>query len=131
MLCGLGAAVVGGLAWYLVVVGSKRQIAVGALLVGAFIGFAVARGARRGGPIAALIAAVIAAVAAVVSYFYIDRYFLVRAFQSAQGTASIDLLPDWSTFTEVLRLGFDAEGSQYLFSLLAVVGAAFTARRAS
>lgn len=123
VLFGLGAGLVGGLAWYLIVAGSKRQFVYGALILGLFIGWAVVKGAASAGPVSAAIAAAIALGTVVVAYYYIDRYLLVTAAEDQGVRLSIPLLPSPSEFKEVLRIGYREEKAQYMFSAIAVVAA--------
>lgn len=124
-LFGLLAAMAGGVVWFLLVVGTKRHILYGAIALGLLIGWAVVKGSQRSGPTPALIAALIAAATVIVSYYYIDRALFIRDAASVDGALDLPLFPTWTEFKAVLKAGFEAEGSQYLFSIVAVAAAAF------
>lgn len=123
-LYGVAAAVVGGLVWYLLVAGTKRQFVYGAAALGLLIGWAVVKGAQREGLPTALIATAIAALTVIVTYFYIDRYLIIKELEEAGQLIDISLFPSWTEFTDVLSAGFKAEKSQYLFGIISVLAAA-------
>lgn len=124
ILFGLGAGIVGGLLWYLIVAGTKRQFLYGAAILGLFIGWAVVKGAATAGPIPAVIGALIALITVVISYYYIDRYLFIKGAEDAGFALDFPLFPGFNDFKLVLREGFKAEKSQYLFSGIAVAAAA-------
>jgi hypothetical protein len=107
----------------------ERQVYYLAVLLGFAIGAAVTRGAERGGAAPAVIAAPITLVTILVSYFYIDRWFIVKGAAEQGYTTTLGLWPRYDQVREVLRAGFEAEPSQYLFCLLAVGGALWAAWR--
>lgn len=125
ILCGLAAALSGGAVWYGVVVATDRQIAYLAIVLGVFIGAAVSWGSGKAGISVAAISAVIAAASVIASYYYIDRHALIEGGKSFGFDIEIPLLPSFEDLKEVLRIGFEAEGSQYLYSLLCVAAAGF------
>jgi hypothetical protein len=125
ILCGLGAALVGGAVWYLIVTVTDSQIYYLAIILGLFIGYAVSWGTGKGGPVTALISAAIGAIAVVAAYYYIDRHFMIEGLESAGYIAEIPLIPSYQDLKDVLRLGFEAEGSQYAFCALCIGAAGF------
>ncbi len=98
-----------------------------AILIGAFIGFAVITGTRRKGPAAALIAALIAVLTVVISYFYISRHLVIDAVEARGRTIDIGLIPTWTEFKEITKASYSAEKSQYLFTAVSAIAAAFIA----
>ena len=106
-------------------VATDRQIVYLAIVLGVFIGAAVSWGSGKAGVSVAAIAAVIAAASVVASYYYIDRHLLIEGAKSFGFDIDIPLLPGYEDLKEVLRIGFEAEGSQYLYSLLCVGAAGF------
>ena len=124
ILFGIGAGIVGGLAWYLIVAGTKRQFLYGAAVLGLFVGWAVVKGAGQAGAPTAIAATLIALITVVVAYYYIDRYLMIVGAEDAGISLNIPLLPGFSDFKEVLKFGFREEKSQWLFSGVAVVAAA-------
>lgn len=127
LLFGLGAGLLAGFVWFGIVVLSERQIYYLAVLLGLAIGAAVTRGAGRGGLAAAAVAAPIALATVLASYFYVDRWFIVKAADDQGYTTTLGLWPRYDQVKEVLRAGFEADASQYLFCLLAMGGAAWAA----
>lgn len=125
LLAALGAGLVGGLVWYGIVVTTERQIYYLAVILGLFIGYAASWGSGRGGAGTMILAAVVALITVVASYYYIDRYFLIQAFEGQGFSVDIPLLPGYSMAKDVLRTGFETEGSQYLFCVLCVAAAGF------
>jgi len=125
LLFGLLAAAAGGAVWFGFVVATNRQSFYIAVILGMFIGYAVSLGFGKGGVATAAISAVIGAVSVVLAYYYIDRYLIIKAIEDQGGRArSLSLIPTYTDLKDVLKLGFDAEGSQYLYSALCVGAAA-------
>lgn len=125
ILCGLGAALVGGAVWYAIVTATDRQIYYLAIILGLFIGYAVSWGAGKGGPVTAGISLVIAAVGVIGTYYYIDRHFLIQGGQDAGYIVEIPLIPSYQELKDILRIGFEAEGTQYVFCALCIGAAGF------
>jgi hypothetical protein len=123
---GLIAAGVGGLVWYVVTAYSDRQFAYLAILLGVAVGAASAAGARKTGIPVAAMAAVIALAGAVASYYFVDRHFILEGLKAQFGQdADLPLFGGVDQVREVLKAGYEAEGSQYVFTLLAGGAAAF------
>ncbi len=126
LVFGLVAALVGGVVWYLVTAYSNRQFAYLAVILGIAVGTASALGARKAGVPVAAMAAVIALVGAVGSYYFVDRHFIIEGFKDEFGQdPEIPLFGSIDQVRKVLKAGYEAEGSQYLFTLLAGGAAAF------
>lgn len=125
ILCGLGAAVLGGTVWYFVVTLAERQVAYLAIALGLFIGYAVSWGAGKGGPVTAAISALIAAVGVVAAYFYIGRYFFIEVGEAAGYIVDLPLIPSYDEMKAVLRVTFEEQSSQYLYCALCVGAAGF------
>jgi hypothetical protein len=118
ILYGVAAAAAIGLVWYLVVAFTNRQFVVLALAMGAIPGAAVAIGSKRTGVVSGVLAAVIALIGILVSYYFIDRHIIV------EGLGSGAKVPLWDSFEfarELVKAGFDADKSQYLFTFAAIV----------
>ena len=122
-LAALAAGAVAGLLWFGIVAFTERQIYYLAVILGFVIGAAASWGAGRGGISVASISAVLALVTVVLSYFYIDRWFIVKGLSEAGYSSTLGLWPRYDQVKDVLDIGFDAEPSQYLFCVLAVGGA--------
>ncbi len=125
ILSGFLAALLGGALWYAVVVVVDRQYFLLAILLGMAIGYAVSWGAGTGGVPAALVSAGIGVLAAIGSYYYIDRHLISEAAKTLDGTLDYPAIPGVDDLREVLRIGFEADGGQYLFSFLCVAAAGF------
>jgi hypothetical protein len=126
---GLVAALVCGLAWYLVVTWSNRQFIYLAIIMGVVVGKAVAYGSGHSKAVNGLIAILIALLGMLGSYYFIDRHFLVEAL-GADGD-----VPLWDSFSfakELVKFGFENEKSQYVFTFIAAAlagGSAFGATK--
>jgi len=123
LLAALGAGLVGGLMWYGIVVTTGRQIYYLAVILGLCIGYAASWGSGRGGAGTMLLAAAVALVTVVASYYYIDRHLIIEGLESLGYSVDIPLLPSVSEAKQILRAGFEEEGSQYLFCVLCVAAA--------
>jgi uncharacterized SAM-binding protein YcdF (DUF218 family) len=121
---GLIAALVCGLLWYFVVTLSDRQFVYLAILLGVGVGKAVAFGSGHSKVVNGIIAIVIAGLGMLGSYYFIDRHILVNQLGSE---ASIPLWDSFSFAKELIRAGFKAEQSQYVFTAIAVALAGFSA----
>ena len=126
LLFGLVAAAVGGAIWFGFVVATDRQSFYIAVILGLAIGYATSAGLGKGGVVTAAISAVIAGIGVILAYYYIDRHFIIKAIEDQGGRARpLSLIPTYTDLKDVLRVGFEADGMQYLFSLLCIGGAGF------
>jgi hypothetical protein len=125
VLCGLGAGIVAGAVWFGIVVAIDRQIYYLAVALGLAIGYAVSWGAGRSGPAVAIVAGIMGLATVVISYYYVDRYFIVQAAEREGYTTTLSLWPRLDQVKDVLRVSFDVEPMQYLFCALCTAGAAF------
>lgn len=121
---GLGAAMVCGAVWYFVVTLTDRQFVYLAIIMGVVVGKAVAYGSGRSKVVNGILGAVIALVGMIGSYYFIDRHILVEQLGSQ---ASVPLWDSFSFAKELIKAGFQAEKSQYLFTIAAVALAGFSA----
>ena len=126
---GLVGALVAGAAWYGIVVLTDRQFVYLAIAFGFVIGYAVVTGAGKAGVSTSIIAVVITALGIVMSYYFIDRHIIVEALDAQGGYEPVPLFGSFNQVKEIVRLGFDAEKSQYLYSLVAVVAAGWVGAR--
>jgi hypothetical protein len=115
---GLIAAAVSGLVWYLVVSTTNRQFLFLAIAMGFIVGSAVAIGSGRSRVVNAVIAVVIALVGMFASYYFIDRHILIKQLGSQ---ARVPLWDSFKFARLLVKAGFDADGSQIVFTLIAVV----------
>lgn len=121
LLFGLVAAIVGGAIWYGIVVASDRQFIYLAIGYGVLIGAAVVKGAKRANPATAVVAAVIAAIGIVMSYYFITRHLIIDQLD-AQG---VPLFGSFEQVKTIVKLGYEEQASQYLYSIVSVVVAGF------
>lgn len=125
VLLGLLAAAVGGAVWYGVVVLAERQITYLAIALGVLIGLAVTWGSGRRGASTMVASAVIALLAVITSYYFITRYFIIDGGKEVGVEFDIPIIPSFQVFKEVLRLGFEAASSQYLYCAMCIGSAAY------
>ncbi len=125
LLCGIGGAVAGAVAWYALVVVTDRQFVYMAVGLGLAIGYSVSWGAAKGGAVQAVLSAIIAALAVVGAYYYINRHLIIASGEALGISYDIPLIPTFDELKIVLRVGYEADGSQYVFSGLCVAAAAF------
>lgn len=92
VLLGLGAAIVASGAWYAMVVATKYQLGIVAVLVGWLVAMAVVRGAgNKRGPVLQATSAAITVLAMAASEYLIVRHFGVQHL-AAEGRTGIPLL---------------------------------------
>jgi hypothetical protein len=120
VLAGLGTGALAGLVWFAIVAFSNTQFYYLAILMGLAIGYMVSWGAGRGGAAVGLVAAVIGLVTVVLSYFYIDRLFIVRALEDQGYVPIVSLWPKYDTVHDVLKISFENEPSQYLLCAICI-----------
>ncbi len=125
VLCGIGGAVVGAAIWYALVVLTDRQFVYVSIGLGFAIGFSVSWGAGKGGPTWAVMSALIAVLAVAGAYYYINRHLIIAEGEQLGAAYDIPLIPTFEELKIVLRVGYEADGSQYFFSGLCVAAAAF------
>lgn len=123
---GLGAAILGAIAWYAITVLSDRQFVYLAVAFGLLVGYAVVKGAGRADISTAVVAVVIAALGILSAYYFIDRHFLIEALNSTGDLyEDVPLFGSFEQVKEILRTGFEVEKSQFVFSLIAIGAAGF------
>jgi hypothetical protein len=125
LLCAIAAALVGGAAWYWIVVATDRQVSFMAVLLGLCIGHALTWGAGRGGLAPAAAAVVIATAAVIGTYYYIDRHLIIVGGEALGLSYSIPLIPTPRELATVVRLGFRVEGLQRVFAVLCLGAAGY------
>ena len=125
ILCGIAGAIVGAAVWYALVVFTERQFVYAAIGLGLAIGYSVSWGAAKGGAATAVISAIIAGFAVVGAYYYITRHLIIAGGEELGIAYDIPLLPTFDELKIILRIGFEEDGSQYLYSGLCVAAAAF------
>ncbi len=125
VLCGIGGAVGGAAAWYALVVFTDRQFVFGAIGLGFAVGYLVSWGAAKGGVTSALLSAIIAALGVVGAYYYINRHLLIAEGERLGSSYEIPLIPTFEELRIVLRVGYEADDRQYVFSGICVAAAAF------
>ncbi len=116
----MGAAI-----WYALVVFSDRQFLYVAVGLGVVVGYSVGWGAARGGVMQAVLSAVIASLAIVGAFYYINRHLIIASGEELGISYDIPLIPTFDELKIVLRVGYEADSSQYVFSGLCVAAAAF------
>jgi hypothetical protein len=119
---GVVVVTVCALAWYLIVSLTNHQFIMLAVAMGFLVGRAVALGSGGSRAVNAVIAVVIASVGMLVSYYFIDRHFLVKELGSS---ASVPLWDSFQFARELVKAGFKADGSQVVFTLIAAAIAGF------
>lgn len=125
ILCGLAGAVAGATIWYALVVLTDRQFVYVAIGLGFAVGYSVSWGAGKGGPTWAVLSALIAVLAVAGAYYYINRHLLIVGGEELGVAYDVPLIPTFGELKAVLRIGYEADGSQYFFSGLCVAAAAF------
>ena len=115
----------GAAVWYALVAFSDRQFVFGAVGLGFVVGYSVSWGAARGGVVQAALSAVIASVAIVGAYYYINRHLLIAGGEELGSSYDIPLIPTFEELRIVLRVGYEADDRQYVYSALCIAVAAF------
>jgi len=121
----IAAGVVGAVVWYFIVTLTDRQFAYLAIGLGLLIGYGASWGAKGRGPAIAVIAAVVALFSVVASYYFITRHYFIEALEAEGFVADAPLIGSFSEMKEIVKLGYEAEASQYLYTIICVAAAAY------
>jgi hypothetical protein len=125
ILCGIAGAFVGAAVWYGLVVFTDRQFVYVAIGLGLAIGYSTSWGAAKGGVVPAIISALIGALAVIGAYYFINRHLIIASGEELGISYDVPLIPTYDELKIVLRIGYEADGSQYVFSGLSIAAAAF------
>jgi hypothetical protein len=121
LLLGVGAAVVCSLIWYAIVVASKYEVGLVAVLLGAGVGTAVKVGsgnkAHRGLQIASLVITLLAMLLS--EYFIVRELILQAAVEAGYTVSDVPLLMPLGDMVEFIRVGIEANPVSILFWLIA------------
>lgn len=123
VLFGVGAGLLAGLAWCLIVIGTDSSQAYLIPLFGVVVAYGVYAGMRRPGRQAAAIAVTITAATLILAIFYVERHFLVSLFSDNGDSLNIPLVPYLDWVVAVVRHAMSKSPSAPIYSLLALVAA--------
>lgn len=125
VLCGIAGAFAGAALWYALVVLTDRQFVYVAVGLGLAVGYSVSWGAAKRGAVTAIISAIIGALAVLGAYYYINRHLIIASGEALDISYDIPMIPTFDELKIVLRIGYEADGSQYAFTGLCVAAAAW------
>ena len=123
VLFGVGAGLLAGLAWFLIVIGTHSTQAYLIPLFGVVVAFGVHAGMRRPGGQAAVVAVAITAVTLIIGIFYVERHLLVKLFSDNGDALHIPLAPYLDWVAAVVRHAMGKSLSVPVYSVLALVAA--------
>lgn len=123
VLFGVGAGLLAGLAWFLIVIGTHSTQAYLIPLFGVVVAYGVYAGMRRPGLRAATIAIAITAASLVIAMFYVERHLLVKLFSDNDDALRIPLVPYLDWVVVVVRHAMSKSLSMPVYSLLALIAA--------
>lgn len=123
VLFGVGAGLLAGLAWFLIVIGTHSTQAYLIPLFGVVVAYGVYAGMRRPGGRAAVIAIAITAVTLIIGMFYVERHLLVKLFSDNGDELHIPLAPYLDWVVAVVRHAMGKSVSVPVYSVLALVAA--------
>lgn len=123
VLFGIGAGLVSGLAWFLIVIGTHSPQAYLMPLFGVVVAYGVFAGMRRPGPPAAAIAVAITAACLAIALFYVERHLLVKLFSDNDDALHVPLVPYLDWVAAVVRHAISKSPSIVFYSVLALVAA--------
>jgi len=129
ILFGIGAGVVGGVVWYLVVLGTTSMTTYLIPALGVGVAFGVHHGMHRPGRTAAIVSVVVTAVTVALSLFYVERHLIVNWFSDNADSAAIPLVPYLDWMVEVLGHAFKKGPAPALYSVLALVAGGWFGRQ--
>lgn len=125
VLFGVAAGVVAGVVWYLVVIGTTSTQTYLMPAFGVVVAYGVFVGMHRPGRSAAIVSVVITAVALLIAMYYVERHLLVKWFADNHDVADIPLVPYVDWLASVLRHALTKSPSVPIYSVLALVAAAW------
>ena len=123
VLFGVGAGVVAGVVWYLVVIGTASTQSYLMPAFGVAVAFGVFAGMHRPGRSAAIVSVAITAVALLVAMYYVERHLVVKWFTDNHAVIDIPLVPYLDWLAAVLRHALTKSPSAPVYSVLALVAA--------
>ena len=118
---GLAAGVVGGIAWYLVVLGTTSMTTYLIPALGVGVAYGVHRGMHRAGRAAAVVSVLVTAITVVLSLYYVERHLVVTWFSDSGDSAHIPIVPYFDWVLEVLRHAYRKGPAPAIYSVLALV----------
>ncbi|MDO8389348.1 MAG: hypothetical protein Q7V57_02585 [Actinomycetota bacterium] len=121
VLFGVGAGIVGGVVWFLVVLGTTSMTTYLIPALGVGVAYGVHRGMHRPGRGAAVVSVIVTAVTVALSLYYVERHLVVNWFTDSGDSTSIPLVPYLDWMVEVLRHAFHKGPAPALYSVLALV----------
>lgn len=124
-LLGLACGVVAGAIWWIVVVstGSKQSYLIAAF--GVAVAFGVSVGAHEPGRRSALIAVGVTMLTLVLSFYFVERYLVVKWFADNDDSISIPVVPYLDWVVVVVRHAISSSPAFGAYALLALVAAAW------
>lgn len=123
VLFGVGAGVLAGLAWFLIVIGTHSPQAYLIPLFGVVVAYGVFAGMRRPGRRAAVVAVAITAGCLTIAMFYVERHLLVKLFSDNDDALSIPFVPYVDWVAAVVRHAMSKSPSVPVYSVLALIAA--------
>lgn len=123
VLFGVGAGLLAGLVWNLIVVGTHSAQTYLIPLFGVVVAYGLYAGMRRPGRQAAAIAVAITAATLLLATFYVERHLLVKVFSDNGDAIDIPLVPYLDWVVAVLLHAMTKSPSAPIYSLLALVAA--------
>ncbi|MEI7546915.1 MAG: hypothetical protein WCK21_02490 [Actinomycetota bacterium] len=118
---GLCAGVVGGIAWFLVVLGTTSMTTYLIPALGIAVAYGVHLGMHRPGRKAAVVSVSITAVTVALSLYYVERHLIVTWFSDNGDNAAIPLVPYLDWIGSVLRHAFRKSPAAAVYTVLALV----------
>ena len=121
VLFGLGAGVLGGIIWFLVVLGTTSMTTYLIPALGVGVAYGVYHGLRRPGRTAALVSVALTAVTVAISLYYVERHLVIGWFTDNHDSKHIPLVPYLDWMVAVLRHAFGKGPGPVIYSVLALV----------
>lgn len=121
VLYGVGAGVVAGLAWYLVVLGTTSMTTYLIPAIGVAVAYGVHRGMHKPGVGAAVASVAITAATVCLSLYYIERHLVINWFTDAGDSKHIPLVPYLDWMSSVLRHAFGKGPGPITYTVIALL----------
>jgi len=121
VLFGVAAGLIGGVAWYLVVLGTTSMTTYLIPALGVGVAYGVHQGMHRPGRVAAVVSVVVTAVTVALSLYYVERHLVVNWFADNGDSTSIPLVPYFDWMVSVLGHAFKKGPAPVLYSVFALV----------